>query len=178
LYLRGGALFTFPMKATIHVPPSNLNSLRNGVASRRPSDWQFGRNPLFSLALPGLGPAACRATTTDGAGGKKKKQRVLTGKERQLDNESVAAPIADMARRKVREPPCMPNHSPSPDPFIFSFCVICLKIHWDQGCCYGCGSKLQIEVPSGPGFVEAGKYQTKKQHRQLDKARVLQRLSF
>ena len=38
-----------------------------------------------------------------------------------------------------------------------------------QGCCYGCGAKLQIEVPMGPGYVKAEKYEVKKAHRQLDK---------
>ena len=38
-----------------------------------------------------------------------------------------------------------------------------------QGCCYGCGAKLQVEVPLGPGFVKPDKYETKKKHRQLDK---------
>ncbi|KAG1679418.1 hypothetical protein FOA52_007709 [Chlamydomonas sp. UWO 241] len=38
-----------------------------------------------------------------------------------------------------------------------------------KGCCYGCGSRLQIEVPLGAGYVEPEKYATKKTHRQLDK---------
>ena len=40
-----------------------------------------------------------------------------------------------------------------------------------QGCCYGCGAKLQIDVPLGPGYVKADKYESKKKHRQLDKVR-------
>jgi hypothetical protein len=38
-----------------------------------------------------------------------------------------------------------------------------------QGKCYGCGASLQMEVPLGPGFVPADKYENKKKHRQLDK---------
>jgi hypothetical protein len=38
-----------------------------------------------------------------------------------------------------------------------------------KGCCYGCGTRLQIEMPFGAGYVEPEKYATKKAHRQLDK---------
>lgn len=36
-------------------------------------------------------------------------------------------------------------------------------------CCYGCGAPLQIEVPLGPGYVPADKYEMKKKHKQLNK---------
>ncbi len=41
-----------------------------------------------------------------------------------------------------------------------------------QGCCYGCGAKLQITVPLGPGYVEKAKYELKQKHKQLDKVRT------
>ena len=44
-----------------------------------------------------------------------------------------------------------------------------LSMFAPQGCCYGCGARLQIEVPMGPGYVKADKYESKKRHRQLDK---------
>lgn len=37
-----------------------------------------------------------------------------------------------------------------------------------QGACYGCGAPLQIEIPSGPGYVKPDKYETKRRHKQLN----------
>ncbi len=39
-------------------------------------------------------------------------------------------------------------------------------------CCYGCGAKLQVEVPTGPGYVPPAKYELKARHKQLNKVWV------
>lgn len=75
-------------------------------------------------------------------------------------HDSTLAPTSHSAAFDIR---CHASKQPKPSSTLDSSKKVAV--------CYGCGAKLQIQVPLGPGYVKPQKYEIKKLHRQLNKVR-------